>query len=79
MAIYNLYAGGKNTNTMRAQLGASCGCPSGNCADHDPDTNLPFVAQPDNRVDGAYNYRDKVDLKTLLNRLSLRYGKGQKI
>lgn len=76
MAIYNLYAGGKNTNTMRAQLGAGCGCPSGNCADHDPDTNLPFVAQPDNRVDGAYNYRDKVDFKTLLNRLSLRYGKG---
>lgn len=75
MAIYNLFAGGKNSNTMRAKLGAGCGCPSGDCADYDADTNLPYVAQPDNRVDGAYGYRDKVDFKTLLNRLNLRYGK----
>lgn len=75
MAIYNLFAGGKNTNALSTKYGAGCGCPSGNCADYDPETNLPYVSQPDNRVDGAYGYRDKVELKTLLNRLFSRYGK----
>lgn len=75
MAIYNLFAGGKNANALSAKYGASCGCPSGKCSDYDPETNLPYISQPDNRVDGAYNYRDKVELKTILSRLLSRYGK----
>lgn len=74
MAIYNLFAGGKNENALRAKYGQGCGCPSGNCADYDPETLLPWVSQPDNRVDGAYGFRDKVDFKTLMNRLKGRYG-----
>lgn len=74
MAIYNLFAGGKNTNTLRAKYGSPCGCPSGNCSEYDEDTDLPYVSQPDNRADGAYGYRDKVELKTLFNRLWSRYG-----
>lgn len=73
MAIYNLFAGGKNDNTMRAKLGSGCGCPSGKCADYDPETLLPYVSQPDNRVDGAYGYRDKVELRALFHRLKMRY------
>lgn len=73
MAIYNLFAGGKNDNTLRAKLGSGCGCPSGNCADYDPETLLPYVAQPDNRVDGAYGYRDKIELRALFHRLKMRY------
>lgn len=75
MAVYNLFAGGKNANALSAKYGASCGCPSGKCDDYDPETNLPYISQPDNRVDGAYNYRDKVELRTILSRLWSRYGK----
>lgn len=66
MAVYNLFRGG-----YVVEMGKACK----NCDALDAD-QLPIKAQPDNRVDGAYGYRDKVEFKQLLRLLYQRYGKS---
>lgn len=66
MAIYNLFRGG-----YAVEMGKPCR----DCGAVD-DELLPIIAQPDNRVDGAYGYRDKVEWKKLLRDLFVRYGKS---
>ncbi|WP_439327599.1 hypothetical protein [Lonepinella sp. BR2357] len=66
MAIYNLFRGG---------YAVEFGKPCRECGALD-ENMLPVVVQPDNRVDGAYGYRDKVEWKQLLRLLFQRYGKA---
>lgn len=65
MAIYNLFRGG-----YAVEMGKPCR----DCGMLD-NHQLPVTAQPDNRVDGAYGYRDKVEWKSLLRLLFQRYAK----
>lgn len=67
MAIYNLAKGG-----LSKMLGTH-GCKS--CGPINEDTMLPIFLQPDNRADGGYGYRDRVDFRELLDLLWTRYGK----
>lgn len=66
MAIYNLYRGG-----YAVEFGKSCR----DCGAVDEDL-LPIIAQPDNRVDGAYGFRDKIEWKSLMRTLRTRYDKS---
>lgn len=61
MAIYNLFAGGKDRNALSV-----CVKESG---------DLPAFSQPDQRVDGGYGYRAKVEWKEFVSRLQHFYGK----
>ncbi|MDH2927905.1 hypothetical protein [Lonepinella koalarum] len=65
MAIYNLFRGGYATEF---------GKPCRDCGVVDENL-LPVKVQPDNRADGGYGYRDKVEWKQLLKVLLKRYGK----
>lgn len=65
MSTYNLFRGG-----YAVEMGKPCR----DCGAVD-DKGLPIFAQPDNRVDGAYGFRDKVEWKQLLRLLLQRYGK----
>ena len=65
MAIYNLFRGG-----YAVELGKPCR----DCGALD-ENQLPVRVQPDNRVDGAYGYRDKVEWKSLMRLLFQRYAK----
>ncbi|WP_303818658.1 hypothetical protein [Actinobacillus minor] len=64
MAIYNLFHGG-----YVPELGKPCR----DCGAVD-ELQLPVTAQPDNRADGAYGFRDKVEWKSLMRTLFIRYG-----
>lgn len=66
MAIYNLFRGG-----YVVEMGKPCR----DCGAVD-ENKLPITAQPDNRVDGAYGFRDKVEWKSLLRLLFQRYDKS---
>lgn len=66
MAIYNLFHGG-----YVPELGKPCR----DCGAVD-ELQLPVTAQPDNRADGAYGFRDKVEWKSLMRTLFIRYGKA---
>lgn len=65
MARYNLARGG-----YAPEFGKGCV----DCGDID-DNGLPLFLQPDQRSDGGYGYRDKVEWKQFLKMLDLRYGK----
>lgn len=66
MAIYNLFRGG-----YVVEMGKPCR----ECGALD-ENQLPITVQPDNRVDGAYGFRDKVEFKQLMRLLFQRYGKS---
>lgn len=65
MARYNLARGG-----YAPEFGKGCV----DCGEID-DNGLPLFLQPDQRSDGGYGYRDKVEWKQFLKMLDLRYGK----
>ncbi|MBF0785773.1 hypothetical protein E4T80_09910 [Muribacter muris] len=65
MARYNLARGG-----YAPEFGKGCT----DCCDID-ENGLPLWLQPDQRSDGGYGYRDKVEWKQYLKMLDLRYGK----
>lgn len=66
MARYNLARGG-----YAPEFGKGCL----DCGDVD-ENGLPLFLQPDQRSDGGYGYRDKVEWKQYLKTLDLRYGKS---
>lgn len=66
MAMYNLARGGYATEF---------GTPCRECGTVD-ELGLPYRLQPDNRADGGYGYRDKIEWKQLLVTLRRRYGKA---
>lgn len=66
MARYNLARGG-----YAPEFGKGCV----DCGEID-DNGLPLFLQPDQRSDGGYGYRDKVEWKQYLKTLDLRYGKS---
>lgn len=65
MARYNLARGG-----YAPEFGKGCV----DCGDID-ENGLPLWLQSDQRSDGGYGYRDKVEWKQYLKMLDLRYGK----
>lgn len=66
MARYNLARGG-----YAPEFGKGCV----DCGEID-DNGLPLFLQSDQRSDGGYGYRDKVEWKQYLKTLDLRYGKS---
>lgn len=65
MAVYNLARGG-----YAFEFGAAARQCSVN------EQGLPLFLQGDNRADGGYGYRDKIEWKQLLKELDLRYKKS---
>lgn len=66
MAVYNLARGG-----VAPEFGKAC-----NTCGVDGDTQLPIFLQSDQRADGAYGNREKIEWKRLMEILDVRYGKS---